>query len=44
MKRATVKEVAKMAGVSTATVSNVLTGRKYVSDEVKERVHSVMKN
>ncbi|ALS25573.1 LacI family transcriptional regulator [Paenibacillus sp. 32O-W] len=43
MKRATVKEVAKMAGVSTATVSNVLTGRKYVSDEVKERVHSVMK-
>jgi LacI family transcriptional regulator len=43
LKRATLKEVAKQAGVSTATVSNVLNATKYVSDEVKEQVNSVMK-
>lgn len=43
MKRATLKEVAHQAGVSTATVSNVLNGKKYVSNEVKEQVHSAMK-
>jgi LacI family transcriptional regulator len=43
LKRATLKEVAKQAGFSTATVSNVLNATKYVSDEVKEQVYSVMK-
>lgn len=44
MKRATLKEVALQAGVSTATVSNVLNGKKYVSNEVKEQVHSAMQS
>lgn len=42
MKRATLKEVAQLAGVSTATVSNVINGKKYVSSEVKKQVFSVM--
>ena len=32
------KDVAKYAGVSVATVSNVLSGNKYVSPELKEKV------
>lgn len=40
--RATIKDVAKLAGVSTATVSNVLTERKVVSTELRERVCSAM--
>ncbi|MCK9171129.1 MAG: LacI family transcriptional regulator [Treponema sp.] len=32
-----------MAEVSTATVSNVITGKKYVTPEVRERVFSCMK-
>lgn len=35
MSKATIKQVAKEAGVSTATVSRVLTGSSFVSDEVK---------
>ncbi len=35
---ATMKEVAKQANVSVATVSNVLSGNKYVSQKLKERV------
>lgn len=31
-------DVAQKAGVAKSTVSNVLTGRKYVSDELKKRV------
>lgn len=31
-------DVAKRAGVAKSTVSNVLTGNKYVSDELKEKV------
>lgn len=42
--RATIKDVARLAGVSTATVSNVLTGRKVVSQELKERVTEAMKH
>jgi DNA-binding LacI/PurR family transcriptional regulator len=37
------KDVAKIAGVSVATVSNVLTGKKPVSDELKKRVLEVIK-
>ena len=37
--RATIKDVAKLAGVSTATVSNVLTGRKNVSESLRRRVN-----
>lgn len=33
-----ITDVASRAGVAKSTVSNVLTGRKYVSDELKERV------
>lgn len=33
-----IKDVAKMAGVSTATVSHVINGTRYVSDETKQRV------
>lgn len=35
---ATRKDVAKLAGVSTATVSNVMGGSKYVSEELKAKV------
>lgn len=33
-----IKDVAKIAGVSTATVSHVLNGTRYVRDETRERV------
>lgn len=33
-----IKDVAQMAGVSTATVSHVINGTRYVSDETKQRV------
>jgi LacI family transcriptional regulator len=38
MSQATMKQVAREANVSTATVSRVLTGSGFVSDEVKARV------
>lgn len=38
-KKPSIKEVAALAGVSTATVSNVFSGRKAVNDELKESVH-----
>lgn len=34
----TIKDVARLAGVSTATVSSVVTGRRGVSPELRERV------
>lgn len=40
---ATLKDVAKLVGVSVATVSYVLTGRGSVSKEVSEKVHSAVK-
>jgi len=40
--RPTVKDVSKLANVSTATVSNVLTSKKYVSQELKEKIKEAM--
>ena len=34
----TIKDIAEKAGVAKSTVSNVLTGRKYVSPEITERI------
>ena len=41
---ATIKDVAKRAGVSTATVSNVLSGRRYVSPRLREAVLEVVED
>ena len=38
-----IKDIAKMAGVSPATVSNVINDSKYVSGELKQRVMKVIK-
>lgn len=38
-----IKDVASLAGVSTATVSHVINNTRYVSDEVKKKVHDAMK-
>ncbi len=38
----TLKEIAKLAGVSTATVSHVLNHTRYVSEETRERVQRVI--
>ena len=44
MKQTTkITDVARRAGVAKSTVSNVLTGKKYVSDELKEKVMSACK-
>lgn len=40
---ATIYDVARTAGVSTSTVSHVLNGTRYVSDDTKQRVHLAMK-
>lgn len=42
-KKATLKDVADLAGVSTATVSYVLNHSKSISEEVKRNVYSAMK-
>ena len=39
---ATIRDVAKLAGVSTATVSHVINESRYVSDELKKRVYEAM--
>jgi len=41
---ATIEEVAKLAGVSTATVSRVLNHHEYVSERTRIRVWEVVKN
>lgn len=41
-KRATIKEVAKTAGVSTQTVSRVINGRPDVSPETRQRVQQII--
>ena len=38
MKKASIKDVAKAAGVSTATVSNVFSGRKPVNADLADKV------
>jgi len=38
----TIVDVAKLAGVSTTTVSHILNGTRYVSDELKERVQKAI--
>ncbi len=40
--KATLKDVANLAGVSTATVSNVTNNTKFVSDDVKRKVLNAM--
>lgn len=40
MKKPSIKDVAQHAGVSTATVSNVFSGRKPVNDDLKDRVRA----
>jgi LacI family transcriptional regulator len=40
--RVTIREVAKLAGVSTATVSAVINQSKYVSPELRERVEQAV--
>lgn len=42
MTRATLKDVAELAGVSSATVSYVLNGKRTISDETKNRVFSAI--
>lgn len=39
----TIKDIAEKAGVAKSTVSNVLNGTKYVSDEIKEKVLAICK-
>lgn len=41
-KRATLRDVAAMAGVSVATASYVLNGKKTISEETKERVYGAI--
>ena len=42
MKKATIKDVATIAGVSTATVSHVINQTRYVSPELVEKVKQVL--
>ncbi|MEM9223020.1 MAG: LacI family DNA-binding transcriptional regulator, partial [Pseudomonadota bacterium] len=39
VKKVSIRDVAAVAGVSTATVSNVLSGKKAVKSELQEKVH-----
>ena len=42
MKRLTLEEIGKIAGVSRATVSRVINNHPNISDEVRERVQEVI--
>ena len=39
----TIHDVAKMAGTSTATVSHVINGTRFVSDELQKKVREAMR-
>lgn len=41
---ASIKDIAKMAGVSTATVSHVINRTRYVSPELVEKVEQAIRN
>jgi len=41
--RVTIKEVAKLAGVSPSTVTRVVQNKSTISDETKKRVRAAMK-
>ncbi len=43
MSRATLRDVAQLAGVSTATVSYALSGKRTISEETKERINNAIK-
>lgn len=43
MKKPTIKEVANLAGVSTATISHVINRTRYVSPELVEKVNRILK-
>lgn len=43
IKKVRIKDVAEKAEVSTATVSHVINGNKYVSDKIKNKVNKVLK-
>lgn len=40
---ATMKDIAKLAGVSTSTVSHVINKTRFVSEEISERVNNAAK-
>lgn len=42
MARATLRDVAQLAGVSTATVSYALSGKRTISEETKERINDAI--
>lgn len=42
MARATLKDVAQLAGVSTATVSYALSGKRTISEETKQRIQAAI--
>lgn len=44
IKNPSIKDVAALAGVSTATVSNVFSGRKPVNDDLQKNVHKAAKS
>ena len=40
--KVTISDVAKLAGVSTATVSHTINNTRYVSNETKEKVYKAI--
>jgi DNA-binding LacI/PurR family transcriptional regulator len=42
--RATIKDIAKAAGVSTTTVFKALNNKEKISDDVKKRILDIAKN
>ena len=42
--RSKMKDVAQKAGVSTATVSHVINGTRYVSENTKKKVYQAMRD